>query len=122
MAAIKKILMITTGGTIGGNVADTETAKATQEGKTADDFKSRIAPTLQTIKKTLDIDVEITTQELCNVDSSDILPNHWTKLSEIIHEEYDKYDSFVITHGTNTLGIAASVETPNCTAANPAVD
>ncbi len=104
MAESKKILMITTGGTIGGKVADSEVSKATDEGKSAKDFTSRVAPTVESIKKKWKLDVTIDVFSLDNVDSSDILPSHWTKLSKKIKEEYDNYDSFLITHGTNTLG------------------
>jgi L-asparaginase len=38
------------------------------------------------------------------VDSSDIQPEHWTTLAEQIHAQYDDYDGFIITHGTNTMG------------------
>jgi L-asparaginase len=104
MADAKKILMISTGGTIGGNVADSSVAKASPKGKSVGDFKGRIEPTLKSIKANWNIDVEINTHTLCDVDSSDILPSHWTALSEIVRDKYDHYDSFVITHGTNTLG------------------
>lgn len=108
MAKEIKILMITTGGTIGGHSADSNVAKATTEGKTADDFKSRIEPTLNAIRKKWSIDVSVTPKKLCDIDSSDIMPSHWTALSNIIKDEYDNYDSFLITHGTNTLGYTSA--------------
>jgi len=104
MADTKKILMISTGGTIGGNVGDGDTTTATQEGKSVEDFKKMLEHTLKSIKKNWTIDVEIDTFILDNVDSSDILPHHWHDLSEKIKEKYDSYHSFIITHGTNTLG------------------
>ena len=37
-------------------------------------------------------------------DSSDITPKHWEQLADLIFEKFDEFESFVITHGTNTLG------------------
>ncbi len=42
------------------------------------------------------------------VDSSDISPDFWVKLAVIIKENYDKYDGFVILHGTDTMSFTAS--------------
>jgi L-asparaginase len=99
MADSKKFLMISTGGTIGG-----ETSEANKEGKSVTDFKERIAPTLKVIKEKWAYEIEVDTYDLCKIDSSDILPKHWTDLSEIIKTKYDDYHAFIITHGTNTLG------------------
>ena len=97
-----KILLITTGGTIAGQVAREK--KLEDEIRDADYFSELIKPTLSSLKKIWDVDVDIDPYELCNVDSSDILPQHWTDLAALIKEKYDDYDSFLITHGTNTLG------------------
>ncbi len=42
------------------------------------------------------------------VDSSDISPDFWVKLAVIIKENYDKYEGFVILHGTDTMSFTAS--------------
>ena len=42
------------------------------------------------------------------VDSSDISPDFWVKLAITIKENYDKYDGFVILHGTDTMSFTAS--------------
>jgi L-asparaginase len=42
------------------------------------------------------------------VDSSDISPETWIKLAEILKENYEKYDGFVILHGTDTMAYSAS--------------
>ena len=42
------------------------------------------------------------------IDSSDIDGNCWIKLGECIEENYDKYDGFVILHGTDTMAYSAS--------------
>ena len=42
------------------------------------------------------------------IDSSDIEPASWTKLVHIINDNYEKYDGFVILHGTDTMAYTAS--------------
>ncbi|MCF6240332.1 MAG: asparaginase [Bacteroidales bacterium] len=42
------------------------------------------------------------------IDSSDIHPKVWIKLAKIIQENHDKYDGFVILHGTDTMSYSAS--------------
>ena len=42
------------------------------------------------------------------IDSSDMEPSLWAKLVKIIHENYDKFDGFVILHGTDTMAYSAS--------------
>lgn len=43
-----------------------------------------------------------------NVDSSDLSPEIWKKLAEIIANKYEEYDGFVITHGTDTMAFTSS--------------
>ena len=42
------------------------------------------------------------------MDSSDMEPKFWKKLVRIIVENYDRYDGFVILHGTDTMAYTAS--------------
>ena len=42
------------------------------------------------------------------VDSANINPEFWVKLASIIEENYEKYDGFVILHGTDTMAYSAS--------------
>lgn len=42
------------------------------------------------------------------IDSSDMSPALWTELTHIIADNYDKYDGFVILHGTDTMAYTAS--------------
>lgn len=42
------------------------------------------------------------------MDSSDVGPAEWIRMSEIIHEAYDRYDGFVVLHGTDTMAYSAS--------------
>ena len=43
------------------------------------------------------------------IDSSDIEPTLWQALADLIEEKYDRYDGFVILHGTDTMAYSASV-------------
>lgn len=42
------------------------------------------------------------------IDSSDIEPYHWARLVRIVERNYDRYDGFVILHGTDTMAYTAS--------------
>lgn len=42
------------------------------------------------------------------IDSSDISPEIWIKLVKIIKQNHNKYDGFVILHGTDTMSYSAS--------------
>ena len=42
------------------------------------------------------------------IDSSDVEPTLWQSLAALILERYDKYDGFVILHGTDTMAYSAS--------------
>lgn len=103
------ILLITTGGTIAGNVAhqdqsasDEPAAEHLTHGGSA--FLKMIGPTLSALEERLGDSITIETNELCDVDSSDIRPDTWQSLAQTVYEQFDKFKAFVITHGTNTLG------------------
>ncbi len=42
------------------------------------------------------------------IDSSEIEPAIWTRIAEIIEENYQVFDGFVILHGTDTMAYSAS--------------
>ncbi len=98
----KRILIIFTGGTIAGNVAKSDVA--INEKSNPDDFMSIVEQSTNIIKKTWNINIVADVVELFNVDSSNIVPENWTTLATKIEESYDRYDGFVILHGTNTMG------------------
>ena len=43
---------------------------------------------------------EIETKILYNLDSADFQPHHWVELAACVHGSLDRYDGFVIVHGT----------------------
>ena len=42
------------------------------------------------------------------IDSSNVQPEQWSQLAGIIKENYDRYDGFVVLHGTDTMSYTAS--------------
>ncbi|NOH70979.1 asparaginase [Vibrio pectenicida] len=42
------------------------------------------------------------------IDSSDMTPRDWQQIADDIRKNYDKYDGFVILHGTDTMAYTAS--------------
>ena len=94
---MKKILMITTGGTIASRHTDSGLAPMIRAGEMLD-----YVPEIREfcIPDTL---------ELLNVDSTNITPEHWLKLAAAIEENYDRYDGFVICHGTDTMAYTAAI-------------
>lgn len=94
-----KVLIIYTGGTI-GMVADPETGwlKPFEF-----DHLDKHIPEL----KSFDIELDVHSFEE-PIDSSDMHPSIWTILANIIYDNYNKYDGFVILHGSDTMAYTAS--------------
>jgi L-asparaginase len=42
------------------------------------------------------------------IDSSDVTPAEWTRLAETIRDNYERFDGFVVLHGTDTMAYTAS--------------
>lgn len=94
-----RILLVYTGGTI-GMMQSTETNSLVPF-----DF-GQIATHVPELKR---FDYELDTISFEEpVDSSDVNQELWIKLVEIIDENYDKYDGFVILHGTDTMAYTSS--------------
>ncbi|MEQ1564775.1 MAG: asparaginase [Myxococcota bacterium] len=51
---------------------------------------------------------EVEARIVCNLDSSDLGPPQWTALAEIVAEERERYDGFVVVHGTDTMAYTAA--------------
>lgn len=93
-----RILLIFTGGTI-AEIYDNK-IKALRPAKTPTDIL-KLAPDLQS-------EFEIGYKYVANIDSSNMQPSLWSKIAEIIYAEYDNFDGFVITHGTDSMSYTAS--------------
>ena len=93
---MKKLLMISTGGTISSTL-------------TEDGLAPGIKPE-DMLKYLNEVDniCEIETHELLNIDSTNIQPEHWIEITGFIKKVYNDYDAFVITHGTDTMAYTAA--------------
>lgn len=92
----KKLLLITTGGTI---------LQTKVNGIFKIDEQKNTSCLLDQVikhKEELNID-QIDVHDVFKLDSSNITPNYWKKIIDEIYANYDLYDAFVITHGTDTL-------------------
>lgn len=102
----KRVKIIFTGGTIAGNVAQSDERENVKTG--ADSFLSMMEGTLATFKKNWNMDIELSVTEAYNIDSSKVTAKHWAQLIDIIRDSYDQADSFIILHGTNTMGYTSA--------------
>lgn len=94
-----KILLIYTGGTI-GMVKDFQTGELR-----AFDFDKL----LSRIPELTQLDCEIQSMSFESpIDSSNMNPDCWVKLAEIIESNYIQYDGFVILHGSDTMSYSSS--------------
>jgi L-asparaginase len=93
------ILVIYTGGTI-GMVQDIETGR----------YKPfKFEHLLNLIPELKSFDFNISTFAFENpIDSSDTNPDVWITIAETIEHNYQKYDGFVILHGSDTMAHTAS--------------
>lgn len=95
----KHVLIIYTGGTIG--MVQNPVTKAYEPFN----FK-QIESKVPELKR---FDCKISTIQFDPpLDSSDIHPDDWVKMGNIIGENYEKYHGFVILHGTDTMAYSAS--------------
>jgi L-asparaginase len=46
--------------------------------------------------------------QIMNLDSTNMRSGHWLLIADTIEKNYDSYDGFVITHGTDTLAYTAA--------------
>lgn len=96
---MKKILIISTGGTISQIHTEKGIAVSNEKSFNGNTFTNA----LNNLKEELNIDV-IDSKTILNKDSSNIIPEDWQKIVDTIVEEYDNYTTFIVTHGTNTMG------------------
>ncbi len=94
-----RLLIIYTGGTIG--MIENPATGSLQPF----DF-SHLIDNVPKIKK-LDYDID-NIQFDTPIDSSNINPSHWSQIAGYVEENYDRYDGFVVLHGTDTMAYTAS--------------
>ena len=93
---MKKILLITTGGTIA--------SIQTNSGLIPGIDGKKLIEYLPNIKDKCIVDVK----GLFNIDSTNVYNKHWLEIAKCIKENYELYDGFVICHGTDTMSYTAS--------------
>lgn len=93
---MKHILLIATGGTI----ASRHTPEGLAPQITPQELLSYVPDTASLC--------QIDTVQPLNLDSTNVAPEHWLLLAKLIEEQYDRYDGFVICHGTDTLAYTAA--------------
>lgn len=93
----KKILLIATGGTIASH--------AGEDGLIPELGAEKLLNCVSEIFDFCDADAI----QLYNIDSTNVTPSHWLMLAQSIRENYEKYDGFVICHGTDTMSYTAAM-------------
>jgi len=88
--------MIGTGGTIASEM--------TPEGLTPELSPTQLLRYVPAISGLCSVDCV----SLFSIDSTNITPAHWTGICRALKENYDKYDGFVISHGTDTMAYTAA--------------
>ncbi len=54
----------------------------------------------------LNVDIEVL--PFVPIDSSNVSPQLWVRLAEIIRDNYNRFDGFVVLHGTDTMSYSSS--------------
>ena len=93
---MKRILMIGTGGTI----ASGKTAEGLMPELTSEQLLSFV-PAVSSLCRAECL-------QLLSLDSTNLAPTHWLLIAKAIRERYDRYDGFVISHGTDTMAYTAA--------------
>lgn len=93
---MRKILILFTGGTI----ASLKTKAGLEPVLNAEQILSHLPD--------ISAEIELDSRQICNLDSTNMNHHIWLKLVESIEENYDKYDGFVICHGTDTMAYTAA--------------
>lgn len=93
---MKKILLLSTGGTIASRIGGHGFEPQIQGGT--------LLEQLGEISSRFCFEYE----DLFRLDSSNIQPEHWQIIARSVYHNIDKYDGIIITHGTDTMAYTAS--------------
>jgi L-asparaginase len=95
-APMKKILFIATGGTFAS-------------GKSQNGLRPKFSAEqlLKFFPAAREI-AEISAVQIFNLDSTNVGPENWEKIAATIFENYEKFDGFVVAHGTDTMHFSAA--------------
>lgn len=94
---MKKVLLLTTGGTIAAKQSDAGLLPqiASQE--------------ILAMTQSLQHHFKIVSKDIFSLDSSNIQAEEWQTIARAIAKDLEKYDGFVVTHGTDTMAYTASM-------------
>lgn len=95
-----KVLILFCGGTI--------IMQESKEGSLVVAEKQKAIKSLLSLEPRLKEVSKLDVEYVDNIDSSNITGAHWDKIATIIAKKYDRYDGFVITHGTDTMAYTSS--------------
>ncbi|ACY14327.1 type I asparaginase [Haliangium ochraceum] len=100
MSAVPNILLIYTGGTIG--MRKTPAGYQPEPGS--------LQRLLSELPRFSDPDVpHFDIAEFAPLlDSADMNPSHWLRIAEMVRDNYEDYDGFLVLHGTDTMAFTAS--------------
>ena len=93
---MKHILMIGTGGTIASQIG--------QDGLRPALTSEQLLCFVPKVSEFCRVDCI----QLFSLDSTNIRPENWVALAKAIQENYDRYDGFVVSHGTDTMAYTAA--------------
>ncbi len=93
---MKRILMIGTGGTIASEMTDA--------GLVPELTSKQLLRYVPQIDELCHVDC----LQICNIDSTNMQPSHWLLMQQTIERNYDCYDGFVLSHGTDTMAYTAA--------------
>lgn len=97
------VLVIYTGGTIGSMPKDMDDPDSPQVVVDWQTYK-KLSPELEEEKLKFNVDAYSTEP----LDSCNIGPFEWREMAKVIFDSYQKYEGFVILHGTDTMVYTAS--------------
>ncbi|MBQ3998157.1 MAG: asparaginase [Paludibacteraceae bacterium] len=96
---MNKVLLISTGGTI------TMVRDKVSQALVPADMETFKAYMPELFAGDIEVDIQAFDPLL---DSSDVAPESWAKMAQMVYDHYDAYDGFVILHGTDTMSYSAS--------------
>lgn len=98
------VMILYTGGTIGCKRSDPGNPDSPLDVASLEEFKASV-PSLEVEGKNYKIGYHEFDPPL---DSTNMEPEHWAQMVEVIEKNYDDYSGFVILHGTDTMVYTAS--------------
>ena len=93
---MKKILMIGTGGTIASQIG--------RDGLSPALSSEQLLAFVPGVSEFCRVECI----QLFSLDSTNIRPENWVALAQTVRRNYDRYDGFVISHGTDTMAYTAA--------------